>query len=144
MSHWTQVLANVALVEVALLAVLTFVEWVRHRMRGSGWVFLAFLAAAAVSLTVKVDPGLLSEQDAVKPLLAVLALTPYCLFRFAASFHRPRPSVRALAVVATSGVIVFTFVLRDLPVRGAAGAAASSCPTASAAWWPRASCSASC
>jgi len=120
LSHWTQVLANVALVEVALLAVVTFVQWVRHHGRGTGWVFLAFAAAAAVALTVKVDPGLVSEQDAVKPLVALLALAPYCLFRFAASFRRPSLAVRALAVAVTAGVIAFTFVLRDLPAGGVA------------------------
>ncbi len=119
MGHWTEVLANVALVEFVLLAVLTLAQWARHRIRGAGWVALSFAIVAAVSVTVKIDPGLVSDQHAAKPLVAVLLLMPYCLFRFAAAFRRPGRAVRALAVLVTAGIIAFTLALRDVPVRGA-------------------------
>ena len=41
-THWTHVLANVSLVEFVLLAALTTLQWVRHRIRGAGWVALSF------------------------------------------------------------------------------------------------------
>jgi len=118
-SHWTEALANVVLVEFVLLAVLTLVEWVRHRVRGSGWVALAFTIVAAVSVTLKVDPGLTSEHYAAKSLLALLIVVPYCIFRFTSAFRRPSLAVRTLALLVTAGLVAFTFVLRDLPVHGA-------------------------
>jgi len=49
-THWAQVLANVAMVEFVLLAVLTTAQWLRHRIRGAGWAALAFsLMAIAVT-----------------------------------------------------------------------------------------------
>jgi len=119
-SHWTDVLTNVALVEFVLLAVLTTWQWVRHRIAGAGWIALAFVIVAGLGLTLRVDPGLLANHDLAKSLLAVLLLMPYCVFRFAASFRRPTLGVRTLALLVTAGAIAFTFVLRDLPVHGAA------------------------
>jgi len=119
-SHWTDVLTNVALVEFVLLAVLTTWQWIRHRIGGAGWIALAFVIVAGLGLTLRIDPGLLANHDLAKSLLAVLLLMPYCLFRFAASFRRPTLGVRTLALLVTAGAIAFTFVLRDLPVHGAA------------------------
>ncbi len=118
MTHWTQVLLNVSVVEFVLLAALTTLQWARHRIRGAGWVALSFALLGGVSLAVKIDPGLITNQHVAKWLIALLLLVPYCLFRFAASFRTPSRTVRALALAVTAGMVAFTFSLQYLPTRG--------------------------
>jgi diguanylate cyclase (GGDEF)-like protein len=118
LTHWTQVLLNVSVVEFVLLAALTTVQWARHRIRGAGWVALSFALLGGVSLAVKVDPGLLTNQHVAKWLIASLLLVPYCLFRFAAAFRTPSRTVRVLALAVTAGMVAFTFWLPYLPTRG--------------------------
>ena len=55
MTHWTQVLSNVSLVEFVALAVLTALQWARHRIRGAGWVALSFAILGGLSLTIKIE-----------------------------------------------------------------------------------------
>jgi diguanylate cyclase (GGDEF)-like protein len=117
LTHWTQVLGDISIVEFVALAVLTTLQWVRHRIRGAGWVALAFAILGGVALVLRVDPSL-SNQTAAKSLLALVLFMPYCLFRFAASFQRPRPAVRGLALGVTVGIIAFTFALQHLPLQG--------------------------
>ncbi|MGO9856275.1 MAG: diguanylate cyclase [Acidimicrobiales bacterium] len=117
-AHWTQALSNVSLVEFVLLAALTTVQWIRHRIRGAGWVALSFAILGALSLTVKIDPSVVSNQTVAKVLIALLLLMPYCLFRFAASFRTPSLPVRVLAAAVTAGIVAFTFALRSIPVAG--------------------------
>ena len=52
MTHWTHVLSNVSLVEFVLLAALTAVQWVRHRILGAGWVALSFGILGGLSLAL--------------------------------------------------------------------------------------------
>ena len=111
LTHWTQVLFNVSVVEFVLLAALTALQWVRHRIRGAGWVALSFAILGGVSLAVKIDPSLVTNQNVAKSLIALLLLMPYCLFRFAASFRTPSLVVRALALAVTVGIVAFTFSL---------------------------------
>ena len=117
LTHWTQVLLNVSLVEFVLLAALTTLQWARHRIRGAGWVALSFALLGGVSLAVKIEPSLITNQNVAKWLIALLLLVPYCLFRFAASFRRPSRTVRALAFAVTAGIVAFTFSLHYLPTR---------------------------
>jgi diguanylate cyclase (GGDEF)-like protein len=117
-AHWTQALSNVSLAEFVLLAALTTAQWIHHRIRGAGWVALSFAILGALSLTVKIDPGLVSNQTVAKVLIAVLLLMPYCLFRFAASFRTPSPTVSVLSAALTIGTVAFTFALRSIPVAG--------------------------
>ena len=59
--HWTQVLTNVSLVEFVLLAALTTLQWIRHRIRGAGWVALSFAILGGISLVaMKYDPDLVT------------------------------------------------------------------------------------
>ena len=118
-AHWTQALSNVSLVEFVLLAALTTVQWIRHRIRGAGGSRLSFAILGALSLTVKIDPSVVSNQTVAKVLIVVLLLMPYCLFRFAASFRTPSLPVRVLAAAVTAGIVgCFTFALRSIPVAG--------------------------
>ena len=118
MTHWTHVLSNVSLVEFVLLAALTAVQWVRHRILGAGWVALSFGILGGLSLALKIDPGLVTNQYLAKSVIALLLVMPYCLFRFAATFRTPSLPVRALAVVVTVAIVVFTFTLKYLPAPG--------------------------
>ena len=118
--HWIQVLANVSLVEFVALAALTTLQWIRYRIRGAGWVALTFAILGGLSLVVKIDPSIVSHEYVAKSLIALLLLTPYCLFRFAASFRRPSLPVRAVAALVTVGIIAFTYSLGYLPQPGAA------------------------
>ena len=118
MEHWIQVLSNVSLWEFVLLAALTTLQWIRHRIRGAGWVALSFAILGGISLVAKYDSGVFVHLTAVKVLLALLLVMPYCLFRFAASFRQPSIVVRALAAAVTVGIVVFTFTLQYLPLPG--------------------------
>jgi diguanylate cyclase (GGDEF)-like protein len=117
-THWTQVLADISMVEFVALAVLTFLQWALHRTRGAGWAALAFAILGGVALALKVDPSMVSNQDVAKLLIAFVLLMPYCLFRFVASFERPGPAVRGVAAGFTAGIIAFTFALQYLPREG--------------------------
>jgi diguanylate cyclase (GGDEF)-like protein len=118
-THWTQVLANVSLVEFVLLAALTALQWVRHRIAGAGWVALSFAILGGLALTIKIDPALVTSHQTVgKVPVALLLVMPYCLFRFAASFHPPSRAVSVLAAVVTVGIVAFTFTLPYLPAPG--------------------------
>ncbi len=119
MNHWTQALANVSLVEFVALAALTALQWIRHRIRGAGWVALSFAILGGLALTLKIDPHLVTNQSVAKALVAVLLVMPYCLFRFATSFHRPGAAIRYAAVAVTAAIVGFTFALDYLPVAGA-------------------------
>ncbi len=123
LTHWTQVLSDVSLVEFVLLAALTTLQWVRHRIRGAGWVALSFAILGGLSLVVKIDPSLAAHQYVAKSLIALLLVVPYCLFRFAATFRPPSRTVRSLAAGVTAGIIAFTFTLAYLPAPGIAATA---------------------
>ena len=45
--------SNVSLVEFVLLAAVTTLQWIRHRIRGAGWVALSFAILGGISLVVK-------------------------------------------------------------------------------------------
>jgi hypothetical protein len=106
------------MVEFVLLAVLTALQWARHRIRGGGWVALSFAILGGLTLAVRIDPSMVLNATVAKSLIALLLLMPYCLFRFAASFRRPGLLVHALAALVTAGIIAFTFTLQYLPLPG--------------------------
>ena len=119
MEHWTQILANISLWEFVLLAALTFGQWLRHRIRGAGWAALAFGIIGGISVVAKVDPSIVTNETAVKVLIAVLMLVPYCLFQFAgASAARGRWCSTPRRPL-TIAVIAFTFTLQYVPEPGA-------------------------
>jgi diguanylate cyclase (GGDEF)-like protein len=117
-SHWTHDLSNVSLVVFVLLAALTTLEWVRHRIRGAGWVALSFAILGGLALTLTINPGLVTNESVAKTLLALLLVMPYCLFRFAATFRAPSRLVQSLAIALTAGMVLFTFVRTSPPWRG--------------------------
>jgi diguanylate cyclase (GGDEF)-like protein len=117
LEYWTRVLENVSLVEFVLLAVVTCVQWLRHRIH-VGWAALTFGLLGGISLLTRVDPSLLTNEAAVKTLIAMLVLVPYCLFRFATSFRDASPVVDFVALALTVCVIATTLALQHRPVPG--------------------------
>ncbi len=83
-----------------------------------GWVALSFAILGGLSLALKIDPTLVTNQNVAKGLIALLLVMPYCLFRFAATFRSPSRPVRTLAIVLTAAIVLFTFTLRYLPAPG--------------------------
>jgi diguanylate cyclase (GGDEF)-like protein len=118
--HWIQVLSDISLVEFVLLAALTAMQWIRHRIRGAGWVALSFAILGGTSLVVKFAPSWGTHVTLAKVLVAVLLVMPYCLFRFATSFRDASDAVHVLAVAMTVAIVAFTFWLRYLPFSGVA------------------------
>ena len=53
-----------------------------------------------------------------KSVIALLLVMPYCLFRFAATFRTPSVAVRAVAIIVTVAIVLFTFTLKYLPAPG--------------------------
>jgi diguanylate cyclase (GGDEF)-like protein len=117
--HWIQVLRDISLVEFVLLAALTALQWIRHRIRGAGWVALSFAILGGISLVVRFAPGWSAHITVARVLIALLLVMPYCLFRFATSFREASGVVRVLAIAMTVGIVVFTFTLQSLPLSGA-------------------------
>lgn len=118
MEHWIQVLSDISLVEFVLLAALTALQWVRHRIRGAGWVALSFAILGVISVVVRFAPGWVAHVTVAKVLAALLLVMPYCLFRFATSFRDASDAVHVLAVAMTVAIVAFTFWLQHLPLSG--------------------------
>jgi diguanylate cyclase (GGDEF)-like protein len=117
--HWIHVLSDISLVEFVALAALTALQWIRHRIRGAGWVALSFAILGGISLVAKFAPGWVAHVTVAKVLIALLLVMPYCLFRFATSFREASEIVRVLGLAVTVGIVLFTFTLQYLPFPGA-------------------------
>ena len=117
--HWIQVLKDVSLVEFVLLAALTAAQWIRHRIRGAGWVALSFGILGGIALVMRYAPDWVTHVTVGKVVIALLLVMPYCLFRFATSFREASGVIRLLALSVTVGIVVFTFTLQHLPSAGA-------------------------
>jgi diguanylate cyclase (GGDEF)-like protein len=124
LKQWTTLLANVGMVEFLLIAGLATLQWYLHRVRGAGWAALAFGVLGATALAGKiiaaVHPATAALPWLYKALIAVVFLMPYFLFRFSASFQRPRRVTNALAASLTLLVLCFTAFLKYLPGPGMA------------------------
>jgi uncharacterized membrane protein YfcA len=86
------ILGYISTAAFALLSFVSLRHWYERRERPSFWAALCFVALALVvlgGLVLPESPG--TDLEAVLQRVAVLVLLafPYCLFRFAAAFHRP-------------------------------------------------------
>src|SRR5439155_23208726 len=104
----------------AVLAVVTFLLWRRHRSEPAAWaaatfgsLFLVVIAAAAYGPNPKNIPDWF-----VKLLIAVIVLFPYLLFRFSAAFIAPSRRLVQVATAAVGLVIVWTVLLPHFPKQG--------------------------
>jgi PAS domain S-box-containing protein len=100
------------------LAVAGFLQW-RHRPgRPNMWLAASFGVLGVAVVAGQLLPD--GSDDALVPwggkvVLAVLALFPYCLYRFMSCFLRPIPWIRVSAIVLTAAVSVGALLLPELP-----------------------------
>lgn len=98
------------------LAIVASLQWFRQRAEATKWFAWTFITLSTFSVASLVTPdGTSTLLDlVVKAELALLILFPYFLYRFMGSFVRRVAWVKAMAVVLTGGVIVWTFFLPNL------------------------------
>lgn len=118
MERLDEVLGWVQLVLYVGLGLIAFIQWRRRRGEPAGWVAATFGVLAAVMVLSRFIP----EHDesatvdfAQRVVIAILALFPYFLFRFMASFESPGRTLEVVAAALTLGTIVATFLLDHFP-----------------------------
>ena len=80
------------MVEFVLLAVLTALQWARHRIRGGGWVALSFAILGGLTLAVRIDPSMVLNENVAKSLIALLLLMPVLPLPLRGLLPATRPS----------------------------------------------------
>ncbi|MDQ4124548.1 MAG: PAS domain-containing protein, partial [Actinomycetota bacterium] len=121
MERLHEVLGYVQLVLYVGLGLIAFVQWRRRGGNPAAWVAATFGVLAAVFVVSQ----LLPENDesatvdvAQRLVIAMLALFPYFLFRFMASFESSGRLLEVLAAALTVATIVATFLLDHFPESG--------------------------
>ena len=104
-----------------LLAVLALLQWRAGRGRAGLWAALAFGVLAVVADAGRLlpeNPDTSLEHVAIRLLIAVLVLFPYLLYRFTTAFEPPTRRLERLVGLTTVAVLVWTFVLPEIPQEG--------------------------
>lgn len=119
MTEIVDALGVAQLVVYVALAVVSARRWLADRGRARAWAALTFLVLAVVAAVGRTLP---EDGDgwtwAQKVLVATLALFPYLLYRFAATFERPPPWMERAAAALTAAAAGGIFLFRDLPDAG--------------------------
>lgn len=99
------------------LALVTAGQWLRHRSRPAAWAAATFTALGSVLGLSQLVPDHPEGADllAVKALVVVLVLFPYCLFRFVDALEPLRADLRRVALALTAVVAAGVFAFEDLP-----------------------------
>ena len=120
-------LGHVNVFVVAAIAFVCLRQWRRRRDEPARWAALTFALLGAVALAGEIIDAVYGEDGAGvwmdKILVALIALFPYLLFRFGASFVRPRREIELAAVTLTAVVFVWAFFV-EIPEEGTAWPAA--------------------
>ena len=111
----SELLAHITTGAYVLLAVVSVLQWRRHRSRPAMWLSLTFLVIGGVILIgefLPEPPATSSIIELVRRInLAALLMFPYFLFRFSASFE-PAPRMGEMyAAAMTGGVIVWSLFI---------------------------------
>lgn len=121
MDRLHEVLGYVQLVLYVGLGLIALIQWRRRGGEPAGWVAATFGVLATVIIIGEFLPEH-DESAAVdflqRVVIAVLALFPYFLFRFMASFESPGRVLHATAALLTAATIVATFLLDHFPESG--------------------------
>ena len=115
------VLGHVNVFVFAAIAAVCLLQWQRRRDEPARWAALTFALLAGVALTGEVVEAV-SDPDETgvwydRIIVAAVALFPYLLFRFGASFRPPPRWVELAAAGLTAAVIVWSFWI-DIPEEG--------------------------
>ena len=104
-----------------LLGGIALTHFVRTKNRPAGWITLTFLVIAGVSIVGRIIPDDGGDSYALitKFIVAILALFPYFLFRFATTFYPPSKAAELIAGALTALVAISVFLLPELPQQGA-------------------------
>jgi PAS domain S-box-containing protein len=95
--------------------------WARTRNPSTAWFAVSFgtlLAVTIAGLVLPDDPQGTAGQVTTEILVSVLLLYPYSLFRFTTTLIRSTRFTELLAGGITVGMIVWTFLLDDIPGEG--------------------------
>jgi len=121
LNAWRDGLAVVQLIVFVGLALAAAARWVQLRQAPRAWMAATFGTIAIVVVAARVIPAdhhTPSADLARKFLIAGLALFPYFLYRFAATFRRPARWMERTAVALTAAVMVAAFLVGAIPVAG--------------------------
>jgi signal transduction histidine kinase len=116
-----EALRTVDIAVFAILAAVSFVQWRRQPSPSARWIFVTFTMLAVVVSSSAVTELVLGDDPGAwvtKPVIALLVLFPYFLYRFAASFRLPSRRIEWFARGLTAGVVIWTLVLPDVPAEG--------------------------
>jgi hypothetical protein len=102
----------------ALLAIVTYRQWLRRGDEGAKWAFatfgsLGFIAVLGLFLPEESTWG--PYQWFLKVLIIVIVFFPYFLFRISSSFRPGKSRLGPVALVATVAVAIWTFFLPEFP-----------------------------
>jgi signal transduction histidine kinase len=115
-------LGHVNVFVFAAIAFVCLLQWQRRRDEPARWAALTFALLGAVALAGEIIDAVYGDDGAGawvdKIILALIVLFPYLLFRFGASFARPRREVEIAAAVLTAAVFVWAFFI-EIPEEGA-------------------------
>jgi signal transduction histidine kinase len=106
-------LRYVTIAAFAAIALLCLVLWRRRKDRPAFWAFLTFAALFAAA-----GAGLVSDALDEPPIVVLVAVFPYLLHRFAASFTPARRALEAGALALTAVVVVWGALLPQIPESG--------------------------
>lgn len=102
----------------ATLAIVASVQWFRQRGEATKWLALTFIALSGFVFSSLLTPA--GDSVALdllqKTEIALLVLFPYFLYRFMGVFVQRVTWVKAMAVILTGGVIVWTYFLPHLKI----------------------------
>ena len=99
------------------LALLTAGQWHRRPSRPAAWAAATFTALGSVLALAQLVPDQPEGADllAIKALVVVLVLFPYCLFRFVDALEPLPPGAQRVALGLTVVVAAGVFAFEDLP-----------------------------
>jgi signal transduction histidine kinase len=121
------ILGHVNVFVFAAIAFVCLLQWQRRRDEPARWAALTFALLGAVALAGEIIDAVYDEEGAAgwvdKTIIALIVLFPYLLFRFGASFRRPRREVELAAALFTAAVFVWAFLV-DIPEEGTSWPAA--------------------
>ena len=115
------VLGHVNVFVFAAIAAVCLLQWKRRRDKPARWAALTFALLAVVALSGEVVEAV-SDPDETsvwydRIVVAAIVLFPYFLFRFGASFRRPRLWVELVAAGLTAAVVAWSFLI-EIPDEG--------------------------
>lgn len=121
MSDLYEALRWVQLVVYSGLGVLAIRMWFRRRTPANAWIAATFGILGGIVIVARVlpeEPQTEAQEWAGRVIVAVLALFPYCLYRFMLTFRRRIPWVYVIANASVAIVVVWALLLPEIPEPG--------------------------